>query len=122
MDFFDILNKTVLSIFKAQIIVICIFIGSYLLESMTELKLLFWEFKWKKNLRNANAARDGNAVYYFFTMLAVYIYDCVTNKIDFNVISLIIWFIIALSFAIVFAKIYNKYQGFDPSKANDEFN
>ena len=78
-------------------------------------------FKWKKSTRNAEIASDGNTVYYVIVCLIVFIYDVYKHHVKFSFLNVIFWLIIMTMLALIFHKLYAKYQGLDPTKADDDY-
>lgn len=70
--------------------------------------------------KNAKRSRNGDQVYYFVFCIIVYIYDLL-NNLEFTFLSFILWFVILITLSTYFGKIYDKYQGVDPNKADDDF-
>jgi hypothetical protein len=115
----DIFNVLV-SLIKANILVVAIVFVLYLIEINSDFKLFVKQFQWKKSLKNARIHRDRDQVSYFIFCTAVYVYDLYKGNVKFSVISFIFWFALLIFLSTIFGKIYDQYQGVDPEKADDD--
>ena len=113
--------ETLFSLVKANFLALILVFVLYLIELNTEFKFFVKQFQWKKSLNNARIHRNGDQVYYFVFCTAIYIYDLYKGNVNFSVISFIIWLITLIILSTIFGKIYDKYQGVDPKKADDDF-
>ena len=109
------------SICKSHLIIIGILILTYFIEEITGLKLFIRQFKWKKSTKNALIHLDGDSWLYFLFVLGVFIFDIFKKRIPFEFSSVIIWLSIMIFLVFIFRKYYNKYQGVDPNKADDDY-
>jgi hypothetical protein len=83
--------------------------------------LFIKQFKWEKNRRKAEIHLDGATfTYYVFTM-GVFIYDIIKGNVIFHIIPIVIWLVIMIILTIIFRDLYDKYQGYDPNKADDDY-
>ena len=69
------MNYTILIILKAQIVVVGIIALSSFIELITDLKLIIWAFRWKKNIKMANGAANIYSLFYFLICLGTMFYD-----------------------------------------------
>ena len=113
--------ETLFSLVKANFLALILVFVLYLIEINSDFKLFVKQFQWKKSLKNARIHRNGDQVLYFIFCTAVYIYDLYKGNVNFSVISFIIWLITLIILSTIFGKIYDKYQGVDPKKADDDF-
>ena len=111
----------IVSILKAQFIVILIIISSYIIESLTTFKLLIWNFKWKKNNKLATGAADINAILYFIICLGVFLYDKYIAESISEHYSFIDWLILIIPLTIIVRKLYFKYTVKDPDRGDFDF-
>ena len=96
------------SILKAQGVVFIIIVLSYIIESLTNFKLIIWNFKWKKNNKLATGAADVNAALYFIICFIVFLYDKYkVDSISENY-SYIDWFILIIPITVIVRKLYYK--------------
>ena len=117
----DSLINVIVSILKSNFIAIIIVFMSFVIESFTDFKFLIKDFKWKKSLKNARIHRNGNQVYYFILTSIVYAYDLYKGNLEFTFIAFAIWLAILITLSTILGKIYDKYQGVDPNKADDDY-
>jgi len=113
--------NVVLSFVKANFLAALVVFFLYLIERNSEWILFVKQFKWKKSQKNARIHRHRDQVYYFIFCILVYIYDIYNNNIHFTAFSFTIWFTLLIVFSTFFGKLYYKYQGVDPNKADDDF-
>jgi hypothetical protein len=111
----------ILSILKANVLTSLIVFVLYLIEINSDFKFFVKQFKWKKSVRNAEIHRNRDQVSYFILAIIVYIYDIYNNNLEFTFISFVIWVAILITLSTIFGKIYDKYQGVEPNKADDDF-
>ncbi len=116
-EFYNIL----FSILKANIFAAILVILFYLIEIKYNLKIFIKYFTWKKSQKNARIATDGNTGYYAIFCLFIFIYDIVKKNVKFNFISVLLWLIIIIILSSTFHKLYSKYQGVDPNKADNDY-
>jgi len=112
---------TLSSIIKANFIIVGIVLVVYILEVVANLKIFIRYFTWKKSLNNARIAANGNSGYYFIACLFVYISDIYRGNVNANLISIIVWLVLMIVLTSFFHHYYNKYQGVNPTKADDDF-
>ena len=115
------LESVIFSITKAHIFIIIILFISFLFEKMLDLHLFIKQFIWKKNKKKAEIHLDGATFTYFVFIKGVFIYDIIKGNIDFHIIPIVIWLVIMIILTIICRDLYDKYQGFDPNKADDDF-
>ena len=113
--------SSIFSIIKANLIILGILIVTYIIEVNSNFKLFIDHFKWKKSIRNAEIAANGNTIYYLIFCLAVFVYDMIKNNVKFNFINILFWLIIMTMLTFIFHRLYSKYQGVDPNKADDDY-
>jgi hypothetical protein len=119
----NIINSIIdvfLCLLKANLLATVLVFGLYLIEINSEFKLFVKQFKWKKSINNARIQRNGTQVYYFIFCCGVYIYDLYKSNVNFTIISFVIWLITLIFLSTILGKIYDKYQGVDPNKADDD--
>ena len=107
-------------ILKAHIVVLFIIIVSYIIESISEFKLLIWGFKHKKNLNLAEGAANVNAILYFIICLLTLLYDrfyLKNNAVDFSFLT---WLLIMIPFVVIFRHLYLKFQHIDPERGDHD--
>ena len=121
MNFLNTIKNVIYSIVKAHLIICGILIISYIIEINTNFKLFIKHFQWKKSIRNAEIALDGHSVFYFAIVLIFFIYEIIKKKIDLYFFSIVLWLVIMICLLLIFRKYYNKHQGVDPTKADDDF-
>ena len=122
MKFFFIeLENVFYSIVKAHIFIIIILFVTFLLEQLLGLRLFIKPFMWKKNARKARIYLDGDTFTYFVFNVGVFIYDIIKGNVSYHFIPIIIWLVIMIILTIIFRDFYNKYQGYDPNKADDDY-
>jgi hypothetical protein len=106
--YFDLLIK---SHFYITIIVLVV----YAIERITGKLILYQWFKYKKDIKSAEGSADREALLYFLFNLGFSIYKAYIKKDILEDFSLVIWLLIIIPLAIIFRKLYHKYQGVDPS-------
>ena len=109
------------SILKANLIALMIVSVVYVLEVLFNLKILIRYFTWRKSIRNAEIAAQGETVYYVVFCTLVLIYDLIKGHLTFNDYSISFWLIEMVFLTIQFHKFYSKYQGVDPNKEDKDF-
>jgi len=119
--FFKSLNQVLYSILKAHGFIIVILIVTFLLEQLLGLRLFMRQFRWKKNDKMGIIMLDGDSVTYFIFICGVLIYDLYKKNIEFNIVSILVGLVIIIIFTIIFRDLYDKYQGKDPNKADDDY-
>jgi len=119
-EFYQILD-IYYSLIKANFLIAAIVIILYIIEINTKLILFVKQFKWKKSLKNAKIHRDRDQGSYFIFCCLVYLFDLFKGNIRFTIISFIFWIISLVFLATLFGKIYDRYQGIDPNKADDDY-
>jgi hypothetical protein len=113
--------ETLYSLVKANFLAAVLVFALYLIEINTQFKFFVKQFKWKKSINNARIHRDGDQVSYFIFCSVVYIYDLYKGNVNFKIIAFFVWFITLISLTTILGKLYEKYQGVDPTKADDDF-
>ena len=121
MAYIDVVSKMLLNIVKANIIVLIIILLSAIIERLFGVILFIKYFKWKKSPNNADIAADAHSGYYLVIMVIFYLYEIVKGNIEFKVTVTILWFVICIILIIIFHKFYNKYQGIDANRNDDDF-
>lgn len=121
MKEFENIISIILSLIKANIFAAILVFLLYLIEINTNFKLFVKQFKWKKSTKNARIHRNGDQVYYFIFCCIVYVYEIYKGTISLTIISFIIWLILLIILSTIFGKLYDKYQGIDPGKADDDY-
>ena len=110
-----------LSILKTNLIALIIVSVVYVLEVLFNLKIFIRYFTWRKSIRNAEIAAQGETVYYVVFCTLVLIYDLIKGHLTFNDYSISFWLIEMVFLTIQFHKFYSKYQGVDPNKEDKDF-
>ena len=105
-------------ILKAHIYMIYIVVSSFVLEEITRhrLKLLIYNFKWKKSKEMARGTADFLSSLYFIFSLIFLLYDVYIKKNapeDYNFWK---WLVIMIPLTILFNLLYYKFQAKDPTK------
>ena len=123
------------SIGKAQLIVIGIVSVSYLIEKITGFGLFVDHFTWKKSVSNTRVLKTGDTFYYIVICTGVFIYDLYNRNIDLQSIDIfgigtraftngcvifILWGYSMRWLVTGFRWFYDKYQGVDSNKSDDD--
>ena len=111
------------------------YLGSFIIEKGTGLDLLIFLFKWKKSTLNAKRHLRGATVEYVLICLGVFIYDLYDKNINLETIDIFgigttpfvngcVVFLLSFSLlplmTIWFEKYYERDQGHDPDKSDDD--
>lgn len=115
------MRNEIILIVKGQFVVLFIIILSYIIETLSNINLLFWGFNLKKNLKMANGAADLHAFLYFMICLLTLIFDRYIFKNTMNDFSFWYWFLLMMPLVISFRKIYFKFQKIDSERSNHDF-
>jgi hypothetical protein len=121
MELQTLIIPVIYSLLKAHIILIGIVAISYIIEKITPLRLLYDHFKWEKSVKNAEAALDLHTFLYILFIMSVLIYDIYIENVKFEVLPIVIWISLMIIFVRFFRKYYNKYQGVDKNKSDNDF-
>ena len=116
----DIIS-VIISVGKAQLLVLAIIILSYIVEKVTILNLFIDHFTWKKSPNNVVGIADRDTGYYAILSIFVLSYDIFKGSVKFNIVSIISWLIIMAILAPTFHHFHKKYQGVDPDKPDDDW-
>ena len=111
----------IISIGKANLIVIGIVVLSFIVEKLSGLRLFIDHYTWIKSPYNAKSLSIRDTDYYLIINLAVFVYDIYQGKIEFHALTLATWLFIVGNLAIQFYFIHRKYQKVDPNKADDDY-
>lgn len=131
----ELIIDVFISIGKAQLIVGIVYIISFLIEKITGLTLIIDNFTWKKSTLNAKRSLNGASVEYVVICIGVFIYDIYNRHIDLQSIDIfgigtssyvngwvvfILWGYSMRRLVTGFRWFYDKYQGVDPNKSDDD--
>lgn len=131
----ELIFSVTISIIKSQLFVAALYIGSFVIEKSTSLKLLVHHFNWKKSTLNAKKSLNGASVEYVVICTGVFIYDLYNKHIDLQSIDIfgigttaftnggvvfLLWFYTMRWLVTGFRWFYDKYQGVDPNKSDDD--
>jgi hypothetical protein len=114
------MNYTILIILKAQIVVVGIIALSSFIELITDLKLIIWAFRWKKNIKMANGAANIYSLFYFLICLGTMFYDrnIADNHENYD---FWIWLLITIMLTLIVRKLYFKTTTKDPNRNDFDF-
>lgn len=117
----DTIISVLFSILKSHLYLIGIIIGSFIIESITGLKLFIDNYLNPKSPKNADAVSSRDTFLYFVLNLVVFLYDINTEHIELNFISIFLWFAIIIFLTKYFFRLHKKYQKVDHTKSNDDY-
>ncbi len=106
---------------KSHFIISIVIIISFLLEKLLGLKLLIWNFKWEKNIKNQIITSQGCTVFYMLINLGFFIYSIIMWHFPFDLNTISIWIIIMFPLVSIFHRMFDKYQGKNSNKGDQHF-
>ena len=117
--------KSIINVFvailKAHLLAILIIILSYIIENVTGLKLFIDHFKWKKSVENAKILVNRDSVLFFVLSFSVYMYNVYKGITCGNFYCVVLWLIVMTFLLKMYRRLYNKYQGIDKTKRDDDY-
>ena len=107
-----------LVILKSFFWVFVIYLTSYVIESVTFLKLFIYNFTWKKNPIRAQGAAVFDAFTIFFPTHLINLIISISKTENTPAgYWYVIWFVIVAFLTHLFQKLYLKYTAIDPNKS-----
>lgn len=105
----------------SNVMYLAIFLFSFIIESVTGLRLMFDQLKWAKSSNKAEKLAYGNSGIYFVILFCCFIYFGLKGLVTINLYTSIAWIVITIPLMIQFRKFYNKFQKIDPNKSDDDY-
>lgn len=103
-------------ILEAHLYIVCIILASYVIEKITNLKLLIDDFKWEKSEYMAKGSAGLFSTLYFLISLAVLLFHVHGKKDAPEDYAFWKWLIIMIPLTVIFRILYYKFQAKDPNK------
>ena len=111
----------IISVGKAQLLVLALIILSYIIEKVTILNLFIDSYTWRKSPNNVIMIADGDTSYYVIVCIFVFSYDIFKGLVKFDVVSIVSWLFMMMILVPTLRHFHKKYQGIDYNKADDDY-
>jgi hypothetical protein len=111
----------ILDLFLVHGFLLLLILASVVIEKITGLSLFVDQFRWKKSPNNALNIKARDTVYYIIYMVACFVYFLVKGKLPHVALAIPGWIFTMVIAVIYQRKFYDRYQGVDPSKSDDDY-
>jgi hypothetical protein len=109
-------------IIKGTLFVTLIYLGSYIIEKVTGLRLLIDSFKWEKSKNNAEGAAGWNGIFVFFlTNLIILLYDLSQHSEPPLSYSIWKWLLIIIPLTILFSIVFYRFTNKDSNREDNDY-
>ena len=117
----DHIFTVIISIGKAQLLVLGLIMLSYTIEKTTILNLFIDNYTWEKNPDHVEEIVARDSFIYMILCGTVFIYDIIKGNIALKFMTIVSWLVIMAIIVPNLYKLHRKYQGIDPDKPYDDW-
>lgn len=115
------LSLLILDLLLVHGFLLLLILASAVIERVTGLHLFVDHFRWKKSPNNAQIIKSRDTVYYIIYMVACFVYLLVKDKLPHLGLAIPGWISTMVIVTVGLRKFYDRYQGVDPNKSDDNY-